>query len=214
MDTKIDDSTTLPEVNNVHELFVYNGEEFIISVYINLLGREPDEHGFAYYLGRLAEGYSKSAIISEIATSVECKPHDTIIGLKKLIADERKAANWFWGMLIRKKRKEKTIQAGVLYLAQLNKRLESQAKLINMQQERFMEVVDRFVELNITKEIHNDVENNLQSKRNSCEINSEISNRTNLAKISVCKNAKSFNMLPTASREVILKSLIGFYNES
>ena len=50
-------------VKNVVELFALDGTNFVTEVYRNLLMREPDEHGLNYYLGRLAQGYSKNDII-------------------------------------------------------------------------------------------------------------------------------------------------------
>jgi hypothetical protein len=69
-------------IKNIEELFVHDGRDFVTEAYLNLLKREPDEHGLMYYLGRLAQGHSKSEVIAQLAQSPECCPHDDINGIK------------------------------------------------------------------------------------------------------------------------------------
>lgn len=86
-------------VNDVYELFSLDSRAFIVAAYVNLLEREPDEHGLAYYLGRLSVGYSKVDIIVQLAKSPECRPHGEIDGLVRLIASEHRAHHWLWGVI-------------------------------------------------------------------------------------------------------------------
>lgn len=104
-------------IQNITELFALDGNVFIAEAYRNLLKREPDEHGMAYYLGRLAQGYSKAAVIAQLAQSPECRPLDEIKGLKKLVAEERRARHWLWGLFGRRQRLEKKWQMGLNALA-------------------------------------------------------------------------------------------------
>jgi hypothetical protein len=104
-------------VQHITELFALDGREFITEAYRNLLKRETDEHGMAYYLGRLAQGYGKAAVIAQLAQSTECRPLDQIKGLKKLVADERRAQHWFWGLFEQRQRLEKKWQMGLNELA-------------------------------------------------------------------------------------------------
>jgi glycosyltransferase involved in cell wall biosynthesis len=85
-------------IQHITELFAFDGRAFVTEAYRYLLGREPDENGLRYYLGRLAIGYSKGAVLAQLARSPECRPHDEIKGLDKLIADERRSNHWFWGL--------------------------------------------------------------------------------------------------------------------
>ncbi|GEM_PF-6467957 len=94
-------------IKHITELFYLDGREFLIECYRNLLLREPDEHGLNYYLGRLAEGHSKASLILQLAKSPECRPHNEISGLKQLIAEEKRASNWFWRVFNRSKELEK-----------------------------------------------------------------------------------------------------------
>lgn len=104
-------------IQNITELFILDGQNFVIEAYRNLLKREPDEHGLAYYLGRLAQGYDKASVIAQLAKSTECRPLDGIKGLKKLIADEQRTGHWFWGLFGYRQRLEKKWQIGLNGLA-------------------------------------------------------------------------------------------------
>jgi hypothetical protein len=74
-------------IQHITELFAFDGRAFVTEDYRYLLGREPDENGLRYYLGRLAIGYSKGAVLAQLARSPECRPHDEIKGLDKLIPE-------------------------------------------------------------------------------------------------------------------------------
>jgi glycosyltransferase involved in cell wall biosynthesis len=81
-------------IQNIIELFASDGREFITNAYRNLLGRDPDEQGLSYYLGRLSMGAKKSTIIYQLASSPECKQTDKIKGLKQLMSDEKRSLSW------------------------------------------------------------------------------------------------------------------------
>jgi len=98
-------------IQHITELFALDGHAFVTEAYRNLLKREPDEHGMAYYLGRLAQGYSKAAVIAQLAKSPDCRPLDEIQGLKKLVAEERRAQHSFFGFFSRR-RQSVSIQPG------------------------------------------------------------------------------------------------------
>ncbi len=104
-------------IQHITELFALDGREFIMEAYQNLLKRKPDEHGTAYHLGRLAQGYGKAAVIAQLAQSTECRSWDEIKGLKKFVADERRAQHWFWGLFEQRQRLERKWQMGLNELA-------------------------------------------------------------------------------------------------
>ena len=105
-------------IQHITELFSLDGSEFLIECYYNLLRRKPDEHGLKYYLGRLAQGHGKASVIAQLAKSSECRPHDEIRGLKQLIAEEKRASNWFWGQFLRKNNMERSLQSAIATLTQ------------------------------------------------------------------------------------------------
>jgi hypothetical protein len=113
-------------IQHIAELFVFDGRDFVTEAYRNLLQREPDEHGMAYYLGRLAQGHGKATVIVQLAQSSECRPIDEIKGLNKLIAEERRAQHWFWGLFGYRIRLEKTLNSSLLPVT----RLEQQFQLL------------------------------------------------------------------------------------
>lgn len=123
-------------IKHIMELFVLDGADFVTEAYRNLICREPDEHGLAYYLGRLSLGYGKAAVIVQLAQSPECRLHDEINGLKKFITDERRALHWFWGSLGSRRRVEKTLQSSLNALAKIDHNLVSlhSAMLTNTKQ--------------------------------------------------------------------------------
>jgi glycosyltransferase involved in cell wall biosynthesis len=110
-------------IQHVYELFALDGQEFITEAYRNLLKREPDEHGMAYYLGRLAAGYGKASIIMNLAESKEARPHDEIKGLRKLVADENRAGFWFLGRFSSRSRIEQNLRSSLVGLANIEQRL-------------------------------------------------------------------------------------------
>ncbi len=84
-------------VKHVMELFALDGRAFVTSTYQQLLGRDPDPDGMAYYLGRLAVGYSKESIVAQIALSPEARHSGkNFAGLNALITEQRRANHWFW----------------------------------------------------------------------------------------------------------------------
>jgi hypothetical protein len=110
-------------IQNIYELLGLDGQDFIREAYCNLLKREPDEHGMAYYLGRLAAGYSKANIIMNLADSKESCPHDEINGLGQLIRSEKYRNNWLIGLFCRRQQHEKLFREGILALVHVNQRM-------------------------------------------------------------------------------------------
>jgi len=98
-------------IENIYELFILDSETFVVEAYRCLLGRDPDEHGLAYYLGRLAVGYSKEEVVTQLALSTECKQFDKVQGLKSLVNQVRKSNHWLWGRFGRASRLERTIRS-------------------------------------------------------------------------------------------------------
>lgn len=83
-------------IQNIVELFSFDGADFIEAAYQCLLGRTPDASGLRYYLGRLALGYSKESVIEQIALSNECRTAKNIIGLEKLLKIHRRKRHFLW----------------------------------------------------------------------------------------------------------------------
>ena len=120
-------------IQHITELFVLDGRTFVTEAYRNLFNREPDAHGLAYYLGRLAMGYGKSSVIVQLAKSPDCIPHNEISGLKEIIADEKRANHWLWGALLRRSRFERSIQSALTAISRIDQRLDSLSSAIFMQ---------------------------------------------------------------------------------
>ena len=167
-------------VEHITELFALDGRAFVTEAYRNLLSREPDEHGLAYYLGRLSMGYGKASVIAQLAKSPECKPRDEIKGLKKLIADERKTNHWLWGTFGRRGRLEKNLQSGLACLAQIEQRLGSLHATMSMQAQQ-----------------SGNRAHTTSTKYNDLAINSILNNEMNFAQ------------LPIQSQLIILKAMVG-----
>lgn len=110
-------------IKHIYELFAINGAEFITAAYRNLLGREPDPHGMAYYLGRLARGHGKASVIVQLAQAPEARSQKEILGLKKLIADEQRAQHWFWGRFTQRQRHERLLRQNVEELTRVGERV-------------------------------------------------------------------------------------------
>ncbi len=83
------------QVQNITELFSLSDVEFVIEAYRNLLGREPDEHGLRYYLGRLARGYSRESVIAQLVDAPDAKHPEQIKGLPKLLKTHAWRKTWF-----------------------------------------------------------------------------------------------------------------------
>lgn len=117
-------------VKHIVELFSLDGRDFITEVYLNLLMREPDEHGLMYYMGRLAQGHSKSAVIAQLAKSPECRPHTEVNGLKKIIFDELHSTHWFWGFWGRRNKFDKKLLENITSLVLIEDHILN--KLVNL----------------------------------------------------------------------------------
>ena len=110
-------------IQNITELFSLDGRVFITEAYRNLLQREPDLNGMAYYLGRLSMGYGKVRVIVQLAKSAECRPHEQIHGLKRLIQEHNNANHWLWGWFGRQTRMHMALQSSVTALARIEQRM-------------------------------------------------------------------------------------------
>ena len=112
-------------IQHIIELFALEGRNFITEAYRNLLDREPDPQGMAYYLGRLAMGYGKASVIMDLARSAESRPHREIVGLEKLIVTERHANHWLWGRFSGRQHQESLLREGIQGLAHITALMES-----------------------------------------------------------------------------------------
>ncbi len=83
------------QVQNITELFSLSDVEFVTEAYRNLLGREPDERGLRYYLGRLARGYSRESVIAQLVDAPGAKHPEQIKGLPKLLKTHAWRKTWF-----------------------------------------------------------------------------------------------------------------------
>ncbi len=110
-------------VKNIEELFIHDGRDFVTNAYRNLLKREPDEHGLMYYIGRMAQGHNKAAVIAQLAKSPECRPLDEIAGLKRLTVDVKRSNSWFWQWFRFRSRIEGAVNIGTTKLAEVNTQL-------------------------------------------------------------------------------------------
>ncbi|XTI73137.1 glycosyltransferase [Acidithiobacillus sp. AC3] len=120
-------------IQNITELLALDGRVFIREAYLNLLNREPDEHGLAYYLGRLAQGHGKSVVIAQIARSVECNRLNEIKGLKKLLDDDKRSRSWLFRVFGKKSRIESILERNNAVLGKISESLQStNAELINI----------------------------------------------------------------------------------
>lgn len=130
-------------IQHITELFAFDGREFIKETYCNLLRREPDEQGIAYYLGRLAQGHGKAAVIAQLAKSPECRPYDEIKGLKQLITEERRATHWFWRLLGYRQRLEKNWHMGLNELALHNLQCASLQEVLSKQEHNLGQIAQQ-----------------------------------------------------------------------
>lgn len=112
-------------IQHIIELFALEGRDFITEAYRNLLDREPDPQGMAYYLGRLAMGYGKASVIVDLARSAESRPHREIVGLEKLIVTERHANHWLWGRFSGRQHQESLLREVIQGLAHITALMES-----------------------------------------------------------------------------------------
>ncbi|MBN2679349.1 DUF4214 domain-containing protein [Acidithiobacillus montserratensis] len=86
----------MPDITHITELFALDDSEFVTEAYRNLLQHDPDTQGMAYYLGRLAQGFSKESVIFQLAKSPECRPHKEITGLETLVRGQQRDQHWLW----------------------------------------------------------------------------------------------------------------------
>jgi Domain of unknown function (DUF4214) len=68
----------------LQELLALPDEDFLRSVYVLILGREPDESGLTNYRRQLGRGVSKKAIVAEVAESNEARPRYSHLDLAQL----------------------------------------------------------------------------------------------------------------------------------
>jgi len=111
-------------IQHITELFALDDEGFITEAYRNFYHREPDEHGLAYFKGRLALGFSRANIIFQLSKSNEMCPLQDIPGLTSMIRDERRANHWFFRWFARGQ-SARLQQSGIFTLANLERRLAS-----------------------------------------------------------------------------------------
>ncbi len=131
------------QIQHITELFSFDGETFVIEVYRYLLGRDPDESGLRYYLGRLALGYGKAGVVVQLAKSPECRPHDELIGLQPFLAEQRRAGHWLWGRWMRHARIARIWQSGIAGLGQIGQQLAAQQVAINTLSQNMVNMVDQ-----------------------------------------------------------------------
>ena len=135
LDLPEQEGLTMP-IQNITELFSLDGRAFITEAYRNLLQREPDLNGMAYYLGRLSMGYGKARVIVQLAKSAECRPHEQIHGLKRLIQEHNNTNHWLWGWFSRHTRMHMALQSSVTALARIEQRMAGIHHAINAQSQQ------------------------------------------------------------------------------
>lgn len=142
-------------IHSIYELFVFDGEEFVTAAYKNLFDREPDEHGLAYYAGRLSLGYGKESIVAQIAKSPECRPHHDIKDLKLLINDEKRARHWFWRLFTRDKQTRNSLQGQLNMLARIRHNINALQYAITTQLQQTNAFNEQMISLNQTNQLLN-----------------------------------------------------------
>lgn len=75
-----DPRNPLLRAESLPELCSWRDVDFIRCAYVTILGRQPDQSGEFFYLGRLRSGISKLTIISQLRRSAEGRSHDPGIG--------------------------------------------------------------------------------------------------------------------------------------
>lgn len=100
-------------IQNIYELFILDWQDFVGEAYRNLLNREPDEQGMAYYLGRLAAGYGKTSVIRDLAESDEYRPVGDIGGLRQLLRNEKLINHWLLGVFRRSQERERLAREAI-----------------------------------------------------------------------------------------------------
>jgi hypothetical protein len=142
-------------IQSIYELFVFDGEEFVTAAYRNLFDREPDEHGFAYYVGRLSLGYGKESIIAQMAKSPECINHHDIKDLNLLINDEKRAQHWLWSLFTRGKQTRNSMQSNLYMLARNRHNINALQYVITTQSQQTNAFNEQMISLNQTNQLLN-----------------------------------------------------------
>lgn len=90
-------TTAMDTIEHVDQLLDMHEGAFVQAAYRALLGREPDIEGLRYYLGRLRQGYEKSDLIAQIATSPEARSNGKpeLPGVSLILARKRSANRWY-----------------------------------------------------------------------------------------------------------------------
>lgn len=118
---------------HISELFALDRYQFVTQAYRNLLQHDPDSQGLAYYMGRLAQGYSKESVIFQLARSPHCRPYQEILGLEALIKSESRAQHWFWKFFVSRNRLEQALREGVTTLQVSSKKQDEGIEQIKLQ---------------------------------------------------------------------------------
>lgn len=79
-----DDLESKEKIMTLQELLALPNEDFLRSVFVFILGREPDESGLNNYRRQLGRGVSKKAIVAEIAESKEARARYSHLDLAQL----------------------------------------------------------------------------------------------------------------------------------
>lgn len=127
-------------VRHIVELFALEGEAFVTEAYRSLFGREPDVHGMAYYLGRMAQGHGKAGVIAQLAKSRECRSYDEVEGLKALLRNEFRKSRWYWSIFKHRDRREMASQSAIVSLERIERQLGAlhSAALAQVQQTTYL----------------------------------------------------------------------------
>lgn len=91
---------TMTPIHHVQDLLKLSGERMVRASYSKLLGRDPDTAGLAHYSNRLQQGYGRTRVLVEIASSEEARIKAVDLpGLKELVQVFEANRSW-WRRLI------------------------------------------------------------------------------------------------------------------
>lgn len=77
---------------HVNDLLLLNGASFLEAAYSTILKRQADQNGLDHFMGRLALGERKEAILVALATSTEARgSRIDLVGLRTIIKRHSKA---------------------------------------------------------------------------------------------------------------------------
>ncbi|MFM1988712.1 MAG: hypothetical protein RJA99_1669 [Pseudomonadota bacterium] len=80
-----------PAARSVSDLLALDGEAFVSTAYIAILGRRPDPEGLAHYLANMRAGMAKGDVILALASSEEgLRGVSELPGLDELVASGRR----------------------------------------------------------------------------------------------------------------------------